>query len=143
MPIGGFYFRPTGQFTVALGFPFLLVEWKDERTTLRLSSTLPSVEAVLERDFGDEFFYRFRTGLSERGYLHNDRIKDENRIFFEEKYLEGGTGLHLSSRTQAIFSLGYAFDRRVYEGTHIFDSSGPDRRIKNDLFGTLHLEFIL
>ncbi len=143
MPIGGVFYRPNLNLTVAFGLPFLLIEWKNESSVFNLTATLVGIEGNLRKDFANDFFYQFKSGLSSRAYLHNDRIKDKNRIFFEEKYIEGGVGVRLSARTHTVLVIGQSFDRRVYEAEAIFKKTGTDHRIKADLYGTLGLEFIL
>lgn len=143
MPIGGIYYRPNQRFTLAFGLPFLLIEWKNESSVFNLTATLVGIDGKLRKDFANDFFYQFRSGLSSRAYLHNQRLKDENRIFCEEKYLEGGVGVHLSERTQTLLVIGQSFDRRVYEAEAIFKKTGASHRIKADLYGMLGLEFVL
>jgi hypothetical protein len=144
MPLVGTFYAPSAKATFALGFAFFLAEWRpEENTVYSLTVTPVSYVALLKRDLTRDFWWQVKAGIFTHAYLHTQRRDEANRIFFEERNLEGGVGMRLSKKTTAALTLGRSFARRVYEGREIFKTTGEVWKLDNDYFAALHMEFEL
>lgn len=143
LPGVGAGYRLKESLEVMFGFPFLRVMWKP---TLD-SSTLFALSPVGARwdssyIYSDSLLFTFSAGLSTRSYLHVNRSDEENRVIYEEKFIDIGFKRILSPKLYVGLKVGGSFDRSVYESKSVFKESGVEAQLGGDITGSFLLEFL-
>jgi hypothetical protein len=141
IPLLGVIYRPDADFYAILGFPFLRFVWTGEPWHKLLSVNPLGLEGKLSRLLNDFLTLEFRAGLTNRAYMHTQRVEDDKRIIYEEKYLEVSALRLVSPEVTFETSLGYSFGRRLYEARRVFAPVADVENIPADIYGTVKMGF--
>lgn len=143
IPFVGFIYQTEKNFRMTAGFPFLRLDWVGNNDW---GANFTAGKVGLH---GELIFYAWpdislhaRSGISNRSYSHKNRVEDERRLFYEDKYLDIGFRKQLSEKTNFGIQVGHAFDRKVFEGEQVFDPIGPVVEINADLYGGIQMEYL-
>ncbi len=137
-----YLYMPTRYFTATMGFPFVSFRWMDFKSYVYSVFLTPSGAGfdLAWRIFGPAMFYtKFRYMV--QTFMHENRIKEEDRLFYEDKKLEFGINSFLSKTLKASIGLGYSFDRKVYEGESIFNIESARKNLSEDFYLRTNLTF--
>ncbi|MAV90991.1 MAG: hypothetical protein CL676_06190 [Bdellovibrionaceae bacterium] len=135
IPAFAYVYRPSKSFSVTLGIPFVFMSYADPPKTMFRLFLSPSSAGY---DYGIgikgplQIFNNFTYQV--RSYMHENRINDDDRLIFEEKTVSLGIRSPVARGLSLSFSGGLAFDRFYYEGEGMFEESGVQQRLKNDIF---------
>lgn len=129
-------------FEYLIGFPYFQMIWRpnDEwQATVRL---LPvGFSLVTNHQLDDIGSVSAEASQTSRSYLHIERTDDDKRLFYEEKIVNLKLNVEASVRTQFIFSVGYAWDRNIYEAKTVAEPLHSRISLDHDIYGTMGLEF--
>ncbi|KHD86998.1 MAG: hypothetical protein OM95_16885 [Bdellovibrio sp. ArHS] len=129
---------------MTIGFPFFRFAWGRELNWIHTFEVTPFGVNYAARKFLDNgFVFDGRVGLTVRSYLYDSRPDDEDRIYYQEIFVEGAFKKFVTSRTGVTFALGAAVDRRLYESERIYHPDSKVTQLENDFYGRLGLEFNL
>ncbi len=143
LPILGVTYQAGLQLRVTAGFPFLRLQWTDlDVWNASIVATPVGLQVQAGRIFEPNISVLIRGGIANRSYAHADRIEDERRVIFEEKYYDLGFKVPLSEHTVYGFRVGYGFGRRLFEGRRVFSPIGPVQTFDSDIYGGFHLEYL-
>lgn len=144
VPFVGVHYKPGSNFSATIGFPFARFIWSNEDFwTTSVYLTPVGIHGEMAHMSLPYLSWRMKAGLSSRSYLHVNRIDDQMRLIFEEKYLEGGFKSKVSDQTFVTFSIGTSFDRALYEAKSVFYAEGSKTDLNKDLYGVIQMEFEL
>lgn len=143
-PFVGINYDISEQTNLKVGFPFVwLTLKKDDDMMLEFFLSPGSGRIQAFKKLGEKFKAYTRVGLTSYSYLHENRIDDKDRLFFQERSLETGLIAQVSDQTAVGFNLGYAFERIFFEGENLFKPKGQKAKLGSDLYGSLIVEFKL
>lgn len=143
-PYVGLSYEPTHHLQIIFGFPFFHIMWQNQDSWVKMITVTPvSLRAEMARSLDDRFIVNIASAFSLRSYLHYRRINDNERIYFEEKFIESGFKTNLTSTTSLRFSLGLSFDRKIYEAKDLYAPNSSPEKLDQDLYGRLNAEFRL
>lgn len=143
-PYFGVSYEPEPEFTAAFGFPFLFLTWGTPETWKREFRLTPfGTRFDLETNLEDQFVFNAFAAFTVRSYLHDERIDDEDRLYYQEFSIEASVRTKMTPQTGVIFGVGYSFDRRLYESETIYSPNSEYTIIDNDLYGRVAMEFRL
>jgi len=119
LPIPGidYIYSPSDRFTLVLGFPFNMLEWRPlEKLTVQLVyQPVRTVKARLTYELFRPLRVYAGFDWDDDWYLRADRHVKSHRLFYYEKRLTGGIRFDLR-HVGFELSGGYAFDRFYFEG---------------------------
>jgi hypothetical protein len=141
IPLLGVIYRPSPEFTAVFGFPFLRFTWNTEPWQKQLLITPVGINAQASHRIDEFLVFYGRAGLTNRSYMHTQRIADEKRIIYEEKYVEIAALRMVSSQASLETSFGTSFNRRLYEAQRVYAPIGDVVSIKSDIYGTVKMGF--
>ncbi len=131
VPFPGFayWYEPSDQFRLLIGFPFTSIQYKPVRD-LSLDISYFPIHSIRSR-----VSYRvlrplqIYTGFDWRseGYFRADREDRWDRLFYNEKRVYAGARWNFGKRYFVDLSGGYAFDRFYFEGHNIEDDHNFNR----------------
>lgn len=144
IPIPGFfYIHRTPTFTGVFGLPVLSMQWTPVNPwSFSISALGPIIRS--EASYGTIDETQYFTGLSwtQERYILSERVKDEDRLTFEEKRAEIGLRRPLGKKIFAELKTGYNFDRSVYIGEKLFDKAGGKSNLENSWITSWSLRFL-
>lgn len=114
VPLPSFLYthRLTDTFTFGVGFPYNLIIWKPaDKWTVEANYWFPlTLNATVSYEVCDAatIFARFEN--SYRGF-HIEGDGDDDRIFFQQRRIEGGVHVTPCANMQLTAAIGYAFDQ--------------------------------
>ncbi len=118
-PIPGFiYFYQTPTLIGLFGFPFSSVIWRPiDLWMFTLSVFGPTVNTEIA--YGNPNKIQIFTGYSflQQLYMRFDRPNSKDRLYYAEMHIPVGVRFPLVEGIKSEFSIGYSFNRSVYEGT--------------------------
>lgn len=134
-------FGPDWQMTV--GLPFLDLEYKSDPWWAHFVAVPTGTRLEAEKALNHTFLFNTRCGYTSRSYLHERREVDDDRLFFEEKFISVGFQTKVSEEARIEFNVGYSYDRNFYEAKQVFIPAGPRTRLDQDYFGHVYLKVAL
>jgi hypothetical protein len=144
-PYFGVSYEPEPEFKAMFGFPFLFLTWgtpdKDWKKDFKLTPF--GTRFDLETNLEDQFVFNAFAAFTVRSYLHDERIDDDDRLYYQEFSIETSVRRALSSETTVLFGIGYSFDRRLYESETIYSPNSEYTIMNNDVYGRIAMEFRL
>lgn len=143
-PYFGLIYNKDSKWLLAAGFPFVHFTYKTEKEwehDFRLTPFGLDYSAAKPVDANAVF--TFKTGLTVRSYLYDQRTEDDARLYYQEIIIEGGVKRYVSADTAVTFALGGSVDRRLYESERVYRPSSALQVIDNDYYGRLGVEFRL
>lgn len=143
IPMIGVNYRPLPGLDLTLGFPFARFIWKDDLYDLNFLATPAGFSFVGSKTINPTVTGRLRAGLANRAYLHENRIEDDMRLFFQETYADGGFRTRLTSTTTIEILLGASIDRSFYEAKQVYQPVGNRTTLPADFYGRIRMEFSL
>ncbi len=130
LPLPGvsYQYEPSGKAKVLFGIPITSAEWKPVgNVKLRLTYLLlRTVHAGAEVRMFRRLTWRADFFWWSRRYRRANRTRDDDRLFYNEKKVEGGVRVSLGNSVWVDFSGGFAFDRFYFEGED-YDDRGRNR----------------
>ncbi|HXC61349.1 MAG TPA: hypothetical protein VNV63_01625 [Nitrospiria bacterium] len=145
VPIPGFiYMYWTPNFVGMFGFPFSSIVWTPlEPWMFTLSVFGPTINSEIA--YGNPKKIQFFTGFSwlQQSYLRENRPDPKDRLYFDEKRVPLGMRFPVAKALKSELSVGYAFDRSVYEGTRFGNKDDGAASLGNSWYAAwnLRLEF--
>jgi hypothetical protein len=137
-------YQPDPDYTATFGFPFLHLSWhSNESWSKDLRLTLFGGKFLMRHPLKDDFEFITFAEYTYRSYCYSDRTDDEDRLFYQEAAVEVALKKNLTVTTGVIFSLGYSFDRHVFENEDVYAPNTAKTSIEPDFYGRIHLEFRL
>ena len=134
VPVPGlFYIYKTQTFTGIYGFPVVSIQWTPVNPwSYSFSMFGPIIKSEVAYGAIDRIQYFLGIGWQQQRFLTADREEKKDRLTVEEKYAEIGLRTPLSRGIYSEFQLGYAFDRKVYEGKGLFDMSSGSAELESN-----------
>jgi hypothetical protein len=144
-PYFGVSYEPDPEFKAMFGFPFVFLTWGTPENDWKKGFQLTpfGTRFELETNLEDHFVFNAFAAFTVRSYLHDERIDDEDRLYYQEFAVEVSVRTALTPVTGVIFGLGYSFDRRLYESETIYSPNSEYTIIDNDVYGRIAMEFRL
>lgn len=143
-PFVGINYDYSAQTNIKYGFPFLWITSKyEEKIVLEFFLSPGTGRIQVLKDLNEKMKAHVRVGLTSYSYLHENRIEDKDRLFFQERSIEAGLVTQVSDQTSVGFNTGYAFERIFFEGENLFKPKGQKAKLGSDLYGSLVVEFKL
>ena len=140
----GVIYEPDPEFRAVFGFPFLMLAWGDLETWKKEFRLTPfGTRFDMSTNLEDKFVFNAFAAFNVRAYLHDERLDDNDRMYYQEFVAEVSVRTALTPATGVIFGLGYAFDRRFYESETIYSPNSEYTIIDNDFYARLAMEFRL
>lgn len=140
IPLVGVIYPIQNGFTMTVGLPFLKLEKNTPEWRYLLTATPTGVRGKVVKNLDSLFAVGGQAGYSTRSYLHLNRIQNNMRLFYEEKFLEGNLKVKASGIIRIGFAAGYAFDRDFYEAKQIYIVNRSRTRLASDFYGIFSLE---
>lgn len=143
-PYFGVMYEPDPEFTALYGFPFLRLRWGIPdalKTTWNLTPFGTRLD--LEKNLRDHFVLNVFMEASVRSYLLDQRLDENDRIYYHEVTLEASLKKNVTKTTGVVFGVGYSFERRLYESEVLYAPNAEMSRFENDFYGRLGMEFRL
>ena len=120
IPIPGFiYTFQSKTFLGMFGLPFTAMVWMPEKDwMLSFSFFGPTINSEIA--YGDPRGVQIFTGWSwaQQSFLRESRPDPKDRMYFVEMHSPIGVRFPVAKNLKSELSVGYSFDRAVYEGTH-------------------------
>lgn len=147
IPIPGFSYTytPSPRFMLSVGIPFIFLRWMFYRDwKLEIASIGPTNARgeLTTAVYGD-----LRLGLaflwSQQLYLRLGRLKDEDRLFFDDKRLGLSIRHPLGERLELELQTGYAFDRSVFESRTYFRKATATARLPAGWYASGQLRLVV
>lgn len=141
VPLFGVIYTPNPDFNLVVGFLFFKIAWLHQSWQKKITLTPVGSEVQLSHPLDEFIKFDLRAGVSNRAYMNTQRLDDEKRIIFEEKYLELAASRKVSDKTSLETDIGYSFHRRLYEGKQVLSPIGDIVSVKPDLYGSMKVRF--
>jgi hypothetical protein len=143
IPVFGFVYQPDAHLRISFGYPFLKINWEFMQDNYMKLTAMP---AGIRNEFihyiwPDISIFAAAT-ISNRSYEHYYRVDEDMRLIFEEKSIEAGFRIAVSSSTIFGLTAGYGFDRRIFEATQVFLPIGPVERVNPDSYAGVSVEHL-
>lgn len=143
-PFGGVLYEPNRDFSALFGFPFLRLMWGRTGEVKQTFNLTPfGVRYDFEESLPDMFVFNVFAAFTVRSYLHESRIDENDRLYYQEWAVETSLRKNVSHHTGVIFGLGYSFDRSLYESETLYAPNSPTVRLESDIYGRVAVEFRL
>lgn len=143
-PFIGVLYERDRDFTALFGFPFLRLIWGHSEECKHLLNFTPfGARYEIEKNLSNDFVLNAFAAFSVRSYLHEQRIDENDRLFYQEWTLETSLRKNVSDETGVIFGIGYSFERLMYESETLYSPNSPSIRLNNDIYGRVGVEFRL
>lgn len=143
-PYAGIVLTNRPDYTSMYGFLFMLLNWKPESGWNKEFRVTPfDASFSIEKKMTDQFSYSARTFYNVRSYLPTERTDKAYRFYYQEASVENSLVAELSSTTSIIYTLGYSFDRKVYESRNIYQPTSKSYRLNDDFYMMARLDFKL
>jgi hypothetical protein len=125
LPIPGlaYWHQPSPSFQALLGVPFMSLRWLPAKGWDLTASYLMPFQVRLKAGYRINEAWKTYAAFSwsnESWYLA-DRANSENRVFFWQKEASLGLVRQLTPRLDLDLSLGYVFDRLIFQGENYGD----------------------
>lgn len=133
VPIPGFFYvHRTQTFTGVFGLPVMSMQWTPVNPWAFSFSMLgPIIRAEASYGTIDETQFFVGLGWTQQRYMLSERVKEDDRLTFEEKRAEIGLRRPLGPKIFAELKAGYAFDRAVYIGEGLLNRDGGEDNLGN------------
>jgi hypothetical protein len=116
--------RPSDEFRMTIGMPFVSALWTPgERWSIRLSANpSPGANAGVDYRATSRLRCYAQYGVGTTGYFLADRTAEDDRFFNYEQRVEVGCRIRLSGKVVLRLGVGYAYDRRYFEGESLWEN---------------------
>jgi hypothetical protein len=142
LPIPGFiYLHFTKTFMGLFGVPFASITWMpSEVWTFSFSAFGPTINSEIA--FGERQALQIFSGFnwSQQSFLRRDRVKNEDRVYFDEKRIFAGARLPVLEFIHSDLQVGYGFDRSIFEGSSYRNSDAGTKVFENSLYVSWNLK---
>lgn len=135
LPSFAYIYKFSGKFSVTLGIPFVFTNYFNfPKSTFNMFLTPGSVGydwgvgIVGPMQFYNSFAYKVKS------FMHHNRLRDEDRLFIEDKTIEVGLRSPVAKYLSLSLSSGLSFDRYFYEGEGVFDEIGQKQKLAKDIY---------
>lgn len=135
LPSFAYIYRPSKRLSFTFGMPFVFANYinfpKNTFNFFLVPGNLGydwGVSLVGPLQFYNSFFYQVKS------FMHYNRLRDEDRLFLEDKTLEIGLRSPVAKWLFLSFGAGLSFDRYFYEGEGIFDEIGQKQKLPKDIY---------
>lgn len=143
IPVIGLVYQPDASLRISFGYPFLRINWEFFQDNYMKLTAMPAGirDEFIHYIWPDISLFAAAT-VSNRSYEHFNRTDEDLRLIFEEKSIEAGFRISVSTSTVFGLTAGYGFDRRIFEGKQVFMPIGPVERINPDSYAGVSLEHL-
>lgn len=145
IPIPGIVYRfHSANFVGMFGLPFSAMVWlPDPSWMFAFSFFGPTINSEIA--YGNPRKLQLFTGWSwtQQSYLRVSRPDPNDRLYYVEMHAPVGVRVFISNQLKAEFSVGYSFDRSVYEGTHFTSADDGRTNLGASFYGAWNLRMQL
>jgi hypothetical protein len=125
LPLPGlaYWYQPSPEFHALLGLPFMSARWIPAKDWDLTGSYVMPYQVRVRAGYRLAADWKTYAGFSwgNESWFLADREHSENRVFFWQKEATLGLVHQLTSRLDLDLSLGYAFDRIIFQGENYGD----------------------
>ena len=144
VPYFGITLTDTPEYKSTYGFLFVLLTWEQSNGWKKEFRITPFDSSFrVEKPLDQIFTYSAKVFYNIRSYLHNESTDKNLRLYYQEASIDNSVTVGVNNSTSMIYTLGYTFDRTVYESTTIYRPNTKMYRFKNDFYLMAKLDFKL
>lgn len=147
-PIPGIaYFQKRADLIGVYGIPFAFVKWFPtgkswNMSFLALGGTIWKTEMAFGPPFGGPNAF-IGADWSQHTWLREDRNKTEDKLYYDQKQAHVGYRQPLAKWISFETQVGYAFERRFFEGRSYWDKSSDDADLPDNGFFSVQVKLDL
>jgi hypothetical protein len=141
IPGVGFWYEPSDQLRVLIGFPFVSVDFRPS-ADLRIEASyavISNIRARVSYRLGGPLSLYGAFDWSNQRYARAEREDARDRLFYDEKRASAGLRLNLGEHLSLDLAGGYAFDRTYFEGRSTADRDDSRVDVSDTPFASLRL----
>jgi|GEM_PF-2711812 len=130
-----YLYMPSKYFIASVGLPFISLNWMNYKTySYKIYLSPVGIGFDLARQiYGPAMFYT-KFDFKVQTYMHENRVIEDDRLFYEDKRFEVGLKSFLSKKFQLSIGAGYSFDRKIYQAESIFDAGITKQDLGKDVY---------